>query len=352
MDTGVEGIGEAVTGGMAARAVEPAAGEAGAVGNSCLNCGTAVNGRYCSECGQATHVHRTLGAFWHELLHGVLHFEGKIWRTLPMLAWKPGELTRRYVEGERARFVSPIALFLFSVFLMFAFFSMMGASLIGFGDSNSGNLAAELREADTAISQLEERRRVLVSKRQKTEDIDRQIREARTARDFVAAAGGIQTDGPMVGTSVKTGWERLDKGINKANRNPALLFYKLQTNAYKFSWALIPISVPFLWLLFLHRRRYRQHYHAYDHVVFVTYSIAFFSLLAIALVGINTLGVGGGVLGLAFMLIPPIHMYKQLRGAYALSRFSALWRTFFLIVFATISMTLFLLLLLALGVLG
>ena len=40
-------------------------------------------------------------------------------RTLPMLAWKPGELTRRYIDGQRARFVSPIALFLFCVFLMF-----------------------------------------------------------------------------------------------------------------------------------------------------------------------------------------------------------------------------------------
>ena len=53
-------------------------------------------------------------------LHGVLHFEGKIWHTLPMLAWRPGELTRRYIDGERAKFVSPMALFLFSIFLMFA----------------------------------------------------------------------------------------------------------------------------------------------------------------------------------------------------------------------------------------
>lgn len=50
---------------------------------------------------------------WHDLLHGLLHFEGKIWRTLPLLAWWPGELTRRYIEGARARFVSPMALFLF-----------------------------------------------------------------------------------------------------------------------------------------------------------------------------------------------------------------------------------------------
>ena len=62
----------------------------------------------------------SLGAFVHDLLHGVFHFEGKIWRTLPLLAWRPGELTRRYIDGERARFVSPIALFLFIVFLMFA----------------------------------------------------------------------------------------------------------------------------------------------------------------------------------------------------------------------------------------
>src|SRR3546814_10751918 len=56
----------------------------------------------------------------HDLAHGVLHFEGKIWRTLPMLLFRPGALTRRYVAGERARFVSPLALFLFLVFVMFA----------------------------------------------------------------------------------------------------------------------------------------------------------------------------------------------------------------------------------------
>ncbi|MFD1959902.1 DUF3667 domain-containing protein [Novosphingobium panipatense] len=90
--------------------------------SACLNCGTALVGTHCHACGQAAHVHRTLGAFFHDLLHGVFHFEGKTWRTLPLLAWKPGELTRQYVEGRRASFVSPIALFLFSVFLMFAVF--------------------------------------------------------------------------------------------------------------------------------------------------------------------------------------------------------------------------------------
>jgi hypothetical protein len=143
---GADDIGAVVTGALAARALEPGAGEAGAEGGAaCLNCGTPVLRRYCPECGQAAHVHRTLGAFWHDIAHSVLHFEGKIWRTLPLLAWRPGELTRRYVEGERAGFVSPMALFLFSVFLMFAVISTLGGSISVPGEEDP-KVAAEARE--------------------------------------------------------------------------------------------------------------------------------------------------------------------------------------------------------------
>src|SRR5687768_5527447 len=82
-----------------------------------------------------------------------------------------------------------------------------------------------------------------------------------------AVSGGVETVVPM----------SFDAAYRKAKENPSLLFYKLQNNAYKFSWALIPISVPFVWVLFLHRRRYRA-FKAYDHTVFVTYSLAFMTL--------------------------------------------------------------------------
>src|SRR4051812_6615881 len=102
---GMEAIGEAVTGGLAARALEPSAGGGADVhGGACFNCATPLVGPHCHQCGQAAHVHRTIAAWWHDLAHGVLHLDGKIWRTLPLLAWRPGELTRRYVAGERAKF--------------------------------------------------------------------------------------------------------------------------------------------------------------------------------------------------------------------------------------------------------
>lgn len=109
---------------------------------TCLNCGTGLIGSHCHECGQQAHLHRTIGAFLHDLLHGALHFEGRTWKTLPKLFFKPGELTRRYIDGERTRFVSPMALFLFSIFLMFAIFQMAGISTPT--DMSSPN--AEVRE--------------------------------------------------------------------------------------------------------------------------------------------------------------------------------------------------------------
>ena len=81
----------------------------------CSDCGATVSGKYCSECGQPTHVHRSLLHLGEEMLHGVLHFDARIWRTLPLLAINPGRLTREWVQGKRTRYVSPLAIFLLLV---------------------------------------------------------------------------------------------------------------------------------------------------------------------------------------------------------------------------------------------
>ena len=130
----VEGVGTGVEGGLFARAVSPRTGGEAPTAKghfaegACLNCGTQLVGSHCHQCGQQAHLHRTLSAFAHDIAHGAIHFDGKTWRTLPMLVFKPGELTRRYIDGERTRFVSPMALFLFTIFLMFAVFQIAGIS--------------------------------------------------------------------------------------------------------------------------------------------------------------------------------------------------------------------------------
>ena len=330
-----EAVGDAVTGGLLGRAVEPRAGEAGADGHTqernCLNCGTALVGDFCHSCGQHAHVHRTLTAFFHDLLHGVLHFEGKIWNTLPMLAWRPGELTRRYIDGERARFVSPIALFLFSVFLMFAAVSLLAGGG-EFPEQAKRGLQEELRVDRAKLAKLEAQRDAEAKAGRPTAALNEKIGEV---KDEMKAIEGVRS-GELQDMGIQTkvpGW--IGNSVSKAAKNPELVAFKLKTNAYKFSWLIIPLSVPFVWLLFPFSRRFRL----YDHTVFVTYSLCFMSLLVIAGLFFGAVGMSG-IAGLLWLL-PPFHMYRQLKGAYGLGRAGALWRTALLTMFAMIVVGLF-----------
>ena len=349
-----EAMGGAVEGGLYARAVEPAAGE-GRKGHfhesACLNCGTELIGSHCHACGQKAHVHRTLAAFMHDLLHGALHFEGKIWRTLPMLAFKPGKLTRSYIDGQRARYVSPMALFLCGVFLMVAAFQLAGISApddlgppIQFDGDDTVTATVEAVEA-ARLEELRKARAGLEDSNPAAAILDTQIEalENEPAGDDAPAKAG--DSGYITVKKGKTGVALIDGLVDKWKANPSLMAYKLQTNSYKFSWLLIPLSIPFVWLLFAWRRRFK----AYDHAIFVTYSLSFMTLFAIALTLLGLIGTGGGAIFMAFVLLAPVHIYKQLRGTYELSRFSASWRLAVLLFFIQVILMIFLQVLVLVG---
>ena len=352
-------LGTAAEGSLFARAIEDERG--GGVGRvtvkgghfqegDCLNCGTALIGSHCHSCGQQAHLHRTLGAFMHDLLHGALHFEGKMWSTLPLLALKPGQLTRRYIEGERKKFVSPMALFLFGVFLMFAVFQMVGLTTpttIGTADVMTG-------QVENAVSQMEDRVSALETQtKNATDEAERAQLESDLA-DAREALEGLQTGREYVGAKyasndfVLTGNEAIDHGLlKKWKENPGLMLYKLQANSYKFSWLLIPLSIPFVWILFAWKRRFK----AYDHAIFITYSLSFMTLLFVVLSLFTLIPSLGWMALTAMLFVPPIHLYKQLRGAYSLSRFSAFWRLLALSLFIWVVIVLFLQVLVVLGAL-
>lgn len=345
-----EGFGSAIEGGLLGRAIEPKHGEGRAeASGQCLNCGTELIGLYCHVCGQKADVHRSLSAILHDLVHGVLHLDGKFWHTLPLLTLKPGELTRRYIDGERAKFVSPMAIFLFSVFLMFAVFQMVGLSAptdFSTVDTLKANVEKAQVEAEDQV--IEQRQRVAKMSKDSPQYPDAVARLKRYEEELegLQQVETLAVEKNSNLTFNGTGIKPIDDGlIKKWRENPSLMLYKLQANGYKFSWLLIPISIPFLWLLFAWKRRFK----AYDHAIFVTYSIAFMSLLFIVLSVLATLEIGGGWIFGMLAIIPPLHIYKQLRGTYDLTRFSALWRTFALMILIIAILIIFLWLLVLLG---
>ncbi|MBJ7319600.1 MAG: hypothetical protein DCF29_25320 [Alphaproteobacteria bacterium] len=373
----IEGAGGAITGGLIAGAVEKPTGHAGEAGHGvCSDCGAATSGNFCANCGQATHVHRTLLHLGEELLHGVMHFDARVWRTLPLLAFNPGRLTREWVEGRRTRYVSPLAIFLFTLFVMFFALSFMpqpSAPVVLAGDIQAQR--QELLEAERGLA---EARAEAASDPSGMADMGIKAGEALVAQKRAALArleteqSQGRADGLKPGswqasikdiasgedvsggtTKLKVMGHEADKDdhgfgatVLKKLQNPDLALYKLQQTMYKFAFLLVPFSIPFLALLFLWRRGFTL----YDHGVFVLYSLTFMALLLMVIVLARTInGPLGGLVTAIGVAAIPVHVFAQLKGAYSLSIFSALWRTVLLLFFCNIVIGLFVMAIVYLG---
>ncbi|UPT64409.1 MAG: DUF3667 domain-containing protein [Hyphomonadaceae bacterium JAD_PAG50586_4] len=422
----LEAAGALATAGLAASAIEGRDPHGGAHDGKCANCGAEIVGPFCAQCGQASHPHRSLVHVVEEFLHGILHFDTKAWRTLPMVIFRPGTLTRNYVHGKRARYISPLALFLFTIFFMFFVFAFM--------PHETEENAATSPQREATVEQLEDARESLAEARADLAELraeaandrpnafesnltqstvsllEREV--ARLEAELAAQDGAAQsepaaeappitttegeappqpqpapTSGPLVSVSTQApaqvtapvevsvdgepvtinsngtwqerardiarsddfvvvdGWDGLNEKIRQKFENPDLAVYKIQQAAYKFSFLLAPLSLPFIALIFLWKRGLTL----YDHVVYALYALSFASLLFVGVV-LSTLHPWTSWLpGWLIMAGLPVHTFFHLKGAYALGWWSALWRTFFMLIFATIIASIFLILIIVLG---
>jgi len=127
----------------------------------CLNCGTAASDRYCSSCGQETRVRRV--AFLRltrEALSSFLELDSTVLRSIVPLLFRPGYLTRAYIDGHRASQLAPARLYLFLSLVFFLFFhiptpeaddvviSLDGDVLTGEGAEDATEVAVEQLQLD------------------------------------------------------------------------------------------------------------------------------------------------------------------------------------------------------------
>ncbi len=369
----LEAGGALITAGLASKALQDGEGHGHGDGGPCINCGTVLNGKFCGNCGQPAHIHRTLWHLVEEALHGILHFDGRFWHTLPKLTFRPGTLTHDYIEGRRARYISPLAAFLFTIFLMFFVFAMTGGPNIASNSeaADQDAIVAEVK-ADLAAEGLEMPPGLEAGLEAAAGPADADTPAQADVAASDAPADPVATPAPeddviydeKADGTWQERWRRaVENGninigfgtpaeqekIKKKLLNPDLLLYKFENSAYKFSFLLVPLSLPFVALVFLWKRGVTL----FDHGVFVLYSLTFVSLMfmVIALM----LKVPGGWLdGLATALpmALPVHMFFQLKGAYRLGWFSALWRTLFLQIAAMLCLSVFGLIIILIGLLG
>jgi hypothetical protein len=87
---------------------------------ACQDCGHALAGPYCSNCGQHdVDYHRSILHVLEDSVEGLFHFDGKFFRSLRYLLTRPGFLTAEFLDGRRTRYSNPVRFYVFASFLFF-----------------------------------------------------------------------------------------------------------------------------------------------------------------------------------------------------------------------------------------
>jgi hypothetical protein len=101
--------------------------------DKCLNCGAEIETKYCPHCGQERIVKRLeVKTIFHEITHGILHWENSILNTFKILLTRPGNFVREYIGGKRKSFVKPFSFFLFFQSLYVIIFHWLGDKYFAF----------------------------------------------------------------------------------------------------------------------------------------------------------------------------------------------------------------------------
>jgi len=143
MSVELDTAGAASIGGLSTRQSADLAGQ------PCRNCGEMVEQRYCTNCGQlAASFHRPIMSLIGETISDTFTVDGRLARTLPILLFRPGRLTKNYTEGKRARYVPPFRLFLLAslIFYLVLFALVPPGQYINVDDETRAEITESISE--------------------------------------------------------------------------------------------------------------------------------------------------------------------------------------------------------------
>ena len=124
----------------------------------CLNCGTSLKGPFCYYCGQPDrNFMRFFPVLLRDLMEDLLDLDSRFMRTIKPLLFKPGRLTRDYMEGRRFRYAPPMRLYIFSSILFFLLAALLSSDSISVSsaDRSSGiiRVTADSEEEQKAVQE-------------------------------------------------------------------------------------------------------------------------------------------------------------------------------------------------------
>ncbi|MAL09702.1 MAG: hypothetical protein CMF74_08575 [Maricaulis sp.] len=365
-----------VSGNQRRRSAFPPAGDS----SHCSNCQTALKGPVCHSCGQeADTFHRPVWSLVLEVLDGLFSFDGRFWRTLPALIFRPGHVTRHYLTGVRARYVQPFRLFIVASLVFFLVFSLDSNDFTrGFMDG-AGSGSEELAEADRALAEAQvdnpEAAAAIGQVRaqlnqveadqdaaENGEDVEdsrtreQRRQEGRDAMELSMRQSLLPEDYPDAEPTEGMDVSGLDglpypvrvylaERIGHVIQEPESWRRSVAEWTPRIIFALVPIYALLLALMHFWRRGIFY----YDHLVVSLHFHSFLFLLMTTLVLLSPLIGAGGIL--VFFVWSNFYLYKLHRKIYGHGRFFALMRVVVIDILYFVVLLFAMLILFAMGVL-
>lgn len=257
-------------------------------GRNCLNCGAALAGRFCHECGQEDEDRRIpFRKLLSEVFGEIFSFDSRFFRSIRPLLLRPGFLTQEYMAGRRVRYLPPFRFYLVASVAFFAALALNHSRIVQVGASDlSAPVTIGIRPDSTTTTALDTRTTGSGS-------------TTAAAPDSLAELPGFLAE---ILTRAASDGDRLNREIRSAL--PRLMFL------------LMPLFALMLWLLHIRTRRLYI-----EHLVFALHlHTVSFLLLAVALLAGRLIGprVGGVLQGLAFLLVVA-YLFRAMRRVYARS---------------------------------
>jgi hypothetical protein len=295
----------------------------------CKNCGADITGRYCASCGQHSDVSiPSLHKLFVEALGDLYNFDSRLWRSLGLLIFKPGRLTREYLEGRRARYVPPFRLY---VVLSLTFFFVL-AVLPDLDDNEGAPVIDGTAERETPSAGAESG--VAAPQTENDAAVPAPETEAeRSSPRFAITTGESDRDNWQSDLGNTEGWNpeiraRFERACNQIAADGDSFGRALLENVPIMMFLFIPIVAAGMKVLYpLARRKY------VEHLLFFLHFHAFFFLLAT--LGLLVLFVGSltpvldapvGILSVAGWVYVPIYLFLAMRSVYAQGRLATAFK--------------------------
>jgi hypothetical protein len=317
-------------------------------GEPCRNCGAEVAERYCTRCGQlASNFHRPFFGLVMSSLADTFALDSRLWRSVPMLLFRPGRMTRNYLDGKRARYVPPFRLLLLASVLFFLTVFGLGDRLGWYenwhldprGDSVLTD-ADRTSAVETLKLQLEDEELAPEAKAA----IESTIKQLNSGLALPFVDGEGKVDREALNAAIE---QNAEKGASDAEietmKAASNQFARVFENQSKFAdrfreWSprFSLMFMPLLALMLTVLYAWHQRIYVYDHVITALHFQTFVYFLATLLLLCEAcLGIGTGWLITIGSLWGIWYLYRQLRVTYGTGMFMAALRTAILLFMGT-----------------